>query len=267
MDEPAPLDSETIARFREWQEDSALPAVFLTGAGPAPETAGGSRIGGPVWLPAGEDVPLDRQGAPMSFLAQIDFAEMPGLDGYPDSGILQFFIARDIYFGADLNDPRKGDFRVIYRESVDGPGELVQTRYDGRNGEDYYTPLDSKDLQGRGVRLKGKKDLSFPGIFSFTLARDLPDFVENNSFATLNALVREGYANTKELHHVGGHPETVQDDWRVTGELQEFDTVLLNLWSKDGLMWGDMGQGQFLIRREDLLRREFDNVAYQWDAG
>lgn len=267
MEEAARLDPDTVARFREWQEDTSLPAVFLTGAGPAPETAGGSRVGGGVWIPAGESAPLDSTGAPMSFLAQLDFAELPKLKDFPEKGVLQFFIARDIYFGANLNDPRKSDFKAIYRESVDGPGELVATRYDGRNGEDFYTPLESRELQVRGERLTGKTGLSFPGIFSFTLARDLPELVENNSFATLNALLREGHVDMSEVHHMGGYPDTVQDDWRVTKELQEFDTVLLNLWSRDGLMWGDAGQGQFLIRREDLRERNFDEAAFQWDSG
>ena len=267
MKQAAPIDPETLARYRKWLEDSAQPAVFLTGAGPALATPGGSRIGGVVWIPDGETIPADRTGAPMSFLAQLDFAELPKLKDYPETGVLQFFIALDMYFGADFDDPGAGDFKLVYRATLDGPGKMVRTRYDGRNGEDFYTPLESRKLQHRGVALTGKPGLSSPGLFSFQLRRDLPDFLENDSYATLNALVQGGHVQNQEIHHFGGYPDTVQDDWRVTKELQEFDTVLLNLWSQDGLMWGDAGQGQFLIRREDLRERNFDEAAFQWDSG
>jgi len=31
-------------------------------------------------------------------------------------------------------------------------------------------------------------------------------------------------------------------------------------------MWGDSGQGQFMIRREDLRKRDFSKIFYQWDC-
>ena len=49
-------------------------------------------------------------------------------------------------------------------------------------------------------------------------------------------------------------------------EYRKADRVLLNLWSDKTLMWGDAGQGQFLIAREDLLKRDFSKVWYQWDC-
>lgn len=35
---------------------------------------------------------------------------------------------------------------------------------------------------------------------------------------------------------------------------------------KDLVLWGDCGVGNFFIRREDLLRRDFSRVLYIWDC-
>lgn len=267
MVHPEPVDPRKLARFQQWQEDTAMPAVFLDAAAPAVPRAGGSRIGRPAWIPEGSQWPLDRTGAPMSFLAQLDFAELPKLEDYPESGVLQFFIARDIHFGANFAAPEKGDFKLVFLQDTAGEGELRPSRHDGRNGEDFYSPMDDESLRATGVELTGRPGLSRPEMLSWTLRRDLPDFVENNSFATLNAIVLSGAATLPERHHFGGHPGFTQDDWRVTERYREADRVLLELWSRDGLMWGDLGQGHFMIRREDLLKRDFDKAFYSWDSG
>ncbi|MBL0916883.1 MAG: DUF1963 domain-containing protein, partial [Sphingopyxis sp.] len=66
--------------------------------------------------------------------------------------------------------------------------------------------------------------------------------------------------------HVGRPAGFTQSDWRAEPAYQDVDRVLLNLWSDDHIMWGDSGQGQFMIRREDLLKRDFSKVFYQWDC-
>jgi uncharacterized protein YwqG len=44
--------------------------------------------------------------------------------------------------------------------------------------------------------------------------------------------------------------------------------VFLQLWSadNDGVMRGDLGQDKCMIRREDLLVREFSRVTFHWDC-
>ena len=269
MDEPwdgpvmPPVDPQAAAQFREWQEDNALPAIFLASAGPAPATPQGSRIGGKVWLPAGEDWPQSRAGVPMEFVAQIDFAQLPHIPDFPTSGLLQFFIAPDMMFGADFNQPENGDFKVFWREDVDGAGSLRDGGPDGRNGRDYYSPMEDT---GAGIALTGAVEMHLPTITAWHLRRDLPELTKGKGRGTMNAAFDAHYGEAPERHHVGGHPEFTQDDWRIADEYQHVDRVLLNLWSKDGMMWGDAGQGQFLIGREDLLKRDFSKVYYAFDG-
>lgn len=261
-----PADPALSRQYREWQAANALPAVDLAPAGPAPFKPDGTRIGGPVWLAAAEEWPRDRKGKAMVFLAQVDFAKMPRLPDYPESGVLQFFIAHDQMYGADFQRPERSDFRAIWRPDFAPGGRLVRSvpHKDAINGID--SPLDSPQAV-TGVALRGTPTERKPNFNNWMFVRDFADLYERNGWGRLNALLDAGFRDDPERHHVGGHPEFVQDDWRTfRPEYRKADRVLLNLWSKDGLMWGDAGQGQFLIAREDLLKRDFSKVWYQWDC-
>ena len=259
-----PVDPEAAAQFREWQEDHALPAIFLQAAGPAAATSGGSRIGGSVWLAKGEQWPASSKGEEMVFVAQVDFAGLPHIPDYPETGVLQFFVAPDMMFGADLNNPERGDFKVIWREDLDGPGELHRRYPAGRNFRDFYSPFFDGD-EG-GTALRGQVEMHLPNLEAWYLRRDLPEITKGKGLGTMNAAFDAHYGEAPERHHVGGHPQYMQEDWRGAEHYRRVDRVLLNLWSRDGLVWGDAGQGQFMIAREDLLKRDFSKVYYQWDG-
>ena len=66
-------------------QESLLPCVRIT---PSQENAGlaDSKFGGDYYLPAGGEV------SELEFLAQINFAQVPRLKGFPERGLLQFFL-------------------------------------------------------------------------------------------------------------------------------------------------------------------------------
>ena len=106
-----------------------------------------------------------------------------------------------------------------------------------------------------------------PTYNDWKFVRDFAALYHRNGWGRLNALLDAHFGEGPEVHHVGGHPEFVQDDWRMARpEYRKADRVLLNLWSDKTLMWGDAGQGQFLIARDDLRKRDFAKVWYQWDC-
>ncbi len=264
---PYPAADPALAKaYRAWRAKNALPAVDLSPAGPAQIAPGGNRIGGPVWLAAGEAWPADRKGKPMIFLAQVDFGAMPRLPDYPKSGVLQFFVAHDEMYGADFQRPEKSDFRVIWRPAF-APGGRMQHNLLHKGA---IVGLDSP-LEGKssltGVALAPRRTTRMPTYNDWKFVRDFTALYNRNGWGRLNALLDAHFAEEPEVHHVGGHPEFVQDDWRMfRPEYRKADRVLLNLWSDKTLMWGDAGQGQFLIAREDLLKRDFSKVWYQWDC-
>lgn len=260
-----PLSDAEFERYLAWRESQALPAIILKPAGPAPSTPGGSRIGGAVWLPDGEAWPRGKDGKPMAFLAQIDFSSLPHIPDFPESGVLQFFIGRDDYFGADFERPEAGNFKVIWRESLAGSGRLQHDRFRGRQHIDDYSPLYAETVR-TGVALAGEAGVQFPEAGTWPFQRDLDGMSARDPTNRIYDYEDSLRSGITDHHHVGGHPSFTQNDYRERNAYADVDRVLLQLWSDEALMWGDSGQGQFTIRRADLLKRDFSKVLYQWDC-
>lgn len=261
-----PVDPVAARKYRTWQAANALPAVELHPTGAAPRLLGGTRIGGPAWLGRSEEWPKDRKGRRMTFLAQLDFASMPRIADYPETGVLQFFVAHDQTYGADSQRPERGDFRVIWRPAIKPGGRLVANVPHLDPVPGLRSPLE-RPTASTGVALRPRAVRSVPTFNNWMFVRDFAELYRRNGWGRLSALLGASPHHASERHHVGGHPEFVQDDWRTfRRDYREADRVLLNLWSDKSLMWGDMGQGQFLIARDDLLKRDFSRVWYQWDC-
>ena len=261
QDDPARL----YARYEAWQAENILPALELVPSGEGTNRPDGTRIGGPVWLPDGEDWPLDRQGKRMTFLAQVDFAAMPPLPDFPTKGVLQFFIARDDLYGMNFDDPRQGDFRVVYREDLSGAGRLETGPVtQGQRYVDDFSPLSPEAVPG-GMALSARPIRHKPSIDVWQFAQTLGKTMDDEQHLALYDHIDANNDTSESNWRVGGHPEFTQEDWR--GHFPEVDRVLLQLWTSDDvLMWGDSGQGHFAIRREDLLKRDFSKVYYSWDC-
>lgn len=260
---------EDVARLRAWTEANALPAVYLDIAAGAPEP-GGCRLGGPAFLADGEAWPSDRNGDPMVFLAQIDFSAIPAIADFPRSGLLQVFIATNDIFGCNFDDPLAGDIRIIWREQQGAGGlhygEAVPDRLK-RLGQPYdVVPFLNKAFPD-GVRLVGRAADMTPTGADWRFIAQSDALVGNAKSDALDAFCRERDKEGGEgVHHIGGYPIFTQTDPRRRGRFEDYDRVLLRLSSDDYIQWGDVGEACFLIRREDLLARDFSRVLYNWDC-
>ena len=83
-----------------------------------------SHLGGVPYVPREGQIPTDEDGNQLWLCAQINFAQMPHLDGFPDRGIFQLFASdfdADGGFGfyAGNCDEQNG-WRAVYYEEVDG---------------------------------------------------------------------------------------------------------------------------------------------------
>ncbi len=263
---PATLDPAVERKVRDAFEARSLPRAKLTlQAGVYARGPLDSRFGGPVTLGPDEQWPLDRQGRAMVFLAQVNFAEMPGLPDFPTTGVLQFFICMNDQFGADLKDPRNSDVRVIWRPDWDGKG-LERPQMADLTGNN---PFQTEDLARRGMRIAfdAQTDLMTPTSEDPEISRILDPLVYAGS-VSLDLLVDELNAQQDKVgHHVGGHPRFIQGDMReMSVDLGEYDRVLLQVSSDQLIAWGDAGEAQFMIRREDLLARDFSKSTFSWDC-
>jgi uncharacterized protein YwqG len=259
-----PLTPEETAGFQAFVDGLVLPAVDLRPVPGAPVTAAGSRLGGPVWLPAGEAWPLDREGRPLEFLAQLDFSDVPPLPDFPASGLIQVFVGRDDLFGCDFDDQAGGDFLLRWHERLDGQGRLVPP-----------PPLDHEsesspwmDLAAReaGVALRGEPVLQRPTITDWRIDERWDGWLNRDGFTALEERLCEQEDGPGPHHHIGGHPVFTQNDFREGAAFRDHDRCLLRLTSDAYLMWGDCGEAVFTLPADALRQRDWSRVAYNWDC-
>lgn len=81
-----------------------------------------SHLGGVPYVPHDEKIPTDVKGNQLWLCAQINFAQMPPIDGFPESGLLQIFL-EDWHFGDfGLEDgpfPAQDHWRTVYYPETD----------------------------------------------------------------------------------------------------------------------------------------------------
>lgn len=110
---PPALDAETSQVIRKRLERTARPAILLLHQTPGPSENSRSWFGGLPRMPADLAWPRRKStGKPMSFLAQIDLADLPSVaasGGLPAQGVLWVFAALD-----DVMEDRE-HVAVLYR--------------------------------------------------------------------------------------------------------------------------------------------------------
>ncbi|WP_261663587.1 YwqG family protein [Deinococcus sp. Marseille-Q6407] len=259
--------------YRERLQATLRPMLRLTAAGPSASVLD-SKVGGVPYRPRGMAWPTDTETGPLTLLAQLNFAALPPLPGFPTRGILQFFIGRTDVYGCTFLGTDQGEREVFQTRWFPDPGDdLTQLDTDPAGvpplDEEFFSPLEA----GAGGRLEGTlasqpltaADRLFEGVVGLDL---LDDAASPDPERTLGEWLEE---NGRELlgaggHQLGGYPSFTQADPRGPDDPR---ILLLQLDSDDdlGLMWGDMGIANFFIYPEDLARCDFSRVAYNWDCG
>ena len=110
------------------------------GAADAAEPTG-SRVGGLAFVTDDYPEPRDSDGNRMIFLAQLNLAKLPPLEGYPTEGLLQFFIADDDLLGLEYNKLAGGSGSFVVRlipASELGRGRLAEA------SQSEYTPVSGR---------------------------------------------------------------------------------------------------------------------------
>ena len=244
-----------LDQYKEQLEHTRKPAMRITLNSKAAEHPWNSKVGGVPYLPTGMAYPVDAEGEKLQFLAQINFEEMPALEGYPTQGILAFYVGTDISCGFDFNDPlNQAGFRVIYFEEIIQDMDRLQIR------EPSYVE-DSP--------IKRESSILFEPIQQIITIED--------GNCELNYTVYQDLLETYDIfktnynsrtHLLGGYPSFVQEDPRIYHEKIQ-DYVLLFQLDSDydaEILWGDVGVANFFIHPNDLKNRDFSRVAYTWDC-
>lgn len=84
--------------------------------------AADSHLGGVPYVPHDKSIPTDKDGSQLWLCAQINFAQMPYMDSFPESGLLQIFL-EDWHFGdfglENSPFPAQEYWRAVYYPEVD----------------------------------------------------------------------------------------------------------------------------------------------------
>ena len=239
------------------------------------------KLGGIPYLPKDFEYPynLDPEsgGKPLKLLCQINFSKLPKLDGFPQSGILQFYIAfddGDSVNGLDFEDPtEQAAWRVVYHKDID----------ENENNLQQPPVLDSE------------KDIYFPLRGEFGLSAELASMPISSMDFRWNEFVENSFKTT-ELYQkltskytddeieetlwekscefgfkIGGYPAFAQYDVRDIAHRDDYSVLLLQLdsWYEKngrGMMWGDTGVANFFINPDNLAKADFSDVLYNWDC-
>ncbi|WP_100403555.1 YwqG family protein [Bacillus sp. FJAT-42315] len=250
--------------YREKLEQSVQPVVTIEGSCTS-TTLFESKFAGHPYLPKSIEHPKGEDDVPLRLLAQINFAEVPRLDHFPEKGILQFYLAaNDDLFGMDFDEPtNQTNFRILYHSDVTtDESELVTDFSYMEEPDEEYFPV------GKEAKLSftlNEEPIS-DGDYRFEhLSIDLEQ--ETGDGTELWDVYAEHFAGTGAK--IGGYPFFTQEDPRSYEEqYQQHNILLLQIDTDDDLdiMWGDSGVGNFFITKEDLEKLDFSNVMYNWDC-
>lgn len=223
-----------------------------------------SKVGAFPYLEKKEAYPKNSKGEYLRLLAQINFAEAPKLENFPESGILQFFIFGDDLYGANFDDQSKQEnFRIIYYKDIcKDESKLVQDfSFLPALEEDHYLPLNKES------KMSFEKSEELVTFSSFEMKTYLDKLDENSrNFWKDMDKYQENFSGFE--HKIGGYPAFTQNDPRFYQAYKDFDILLFQLDSdeKHGISWGDMGIANFFIKSKALKKLDFSEVLYNWDC-
>lgn len=247
-----------------------------------------SKFGGLPYWDKTKKYPKDSEGNSLILLAQINFDKIQAEKPLPDKGMLQFFIRPDDVFGIDFDNQDKQDtFRVVYHETVDydiSREEIERFDVPDSSLEEFEecTPVMME------VAVECVKNTSYMRFCDYQFEQTFKDIVKElfdfdlGEKSIYDAVgydvmeeVEEDEQDSEESeggHWLLGHPYFTQTDPReYNKEYRVYDTLLFQMDSdyegqEDLVLWGDCGVGNFFINREDLEKKDFSKVLYNWDC-
>ncbi|MEG5027638.1 DUF1963 domain-containing protein [Microcoleus sp. AT8-B1] len=232
-----------------------------------------SKFGGLPYLPKGFEYPKTCDGKYLFLLAQLNFDEIPPLDGFPDRGILQFYIADDDLYGLNLDNSANADnhtiedrFKIMYFPQPDFKVENIITNYDFLPEPEYFPVHGCCNLQFT----KKYAPISISDRQFTQLLGEIDEF-----FTTEHKIYLE-YQDISSFrgHKIGGYPDFTQEDVRKYSSNSEqkpkLDILILQMDTDCNetvdIMWGDTGVGNFFIDESALRELDFSEVLYNWDC-
>lgn len=241
-------------------------------------------LGLPYW-PKSTSAPQTPLGHYLYLLAQINFSEASPLPGFPERGILQFYIASADLYGANFERPtEQSGFRIVFHPHPSTDHTDLVTDFS-------FMPSPWKDNESEFPFEVFSKYLSKPNscfALSFQLKTAPMNWVDCRYAALISDepfappvshrasqadyhQTLERYTAQFQGHRIGGYPLFTQADPRsqLTDDSEPYE-LLLQIDSDSNnridILWGDVGICNFFIRPSALAQLDFSDVWYSWDC-
>ncbi|MBK3497045.1 DUF1963 domain-containing protein [Viridibacillus sp. YIM B01967] len=253
--------------------NSSKPFIALNVANSGELSLTASKVGGFGYFPKNKPFPSNSEGLPLSLLAQLNLTELPSLPNYPTTGILSFYV--DFYddlIGMDLENYRnRTGFAVHYFE------DASEMSYSKEEQADFYTTEPEYVVVDGEYKLTGehRELLLLQDCFEFEqyYGQNIYELYEAHFGDEADDILDEIFDFLTDAQgdgKIGGYPNFTQEDPRNYKEDLQQDILLFQLDSccseEIEIMWGDCGIGNFFINPDDLKRKNFENVWYNWDC-
>lgn len=214
-------------------------------------------------------------------LAQLNFAELPKLSGYPSSGILQIYLVPDDVFGYE-----NSNFEVVYHKTIAPKSEWVdidpgQTTM-GMKKIAYKSPFYVNGVYYPTGKLEQNELEPVRVLWDDVALPELNKAFNENWKSLIQSpkeiydFVIQYYKEQDQKHarddgsRIGGHYYFTQSDPLDDYNEESFkeNALLFQMDSEDNIQWGDCGIANFFIKRSDLAKKRFvaDDIFYTWDC-
>ncbi|MDZ8261157.1 YwqG family protein [Nostoc sp. ChiQUE01b] len=232
-----------------------------------------SKFGGLPYLPKGFDYPKSSEGDYLFFIAQINFAEVPLLEGFPNQGIVQFYISYEFPYGLNYkNQTDQSGFRVLYFEKPDLNIKNIIRNFD-------FLPKTETNIIDGCCSLNFTQKyapISYSGINEI-VANDYFDLLDTNE-GIFDEYIKLSYSCRSKI---GGYPDFVRTELIYTVHLEEKTTEFLrNAIEQDPeiLLFQMASESNdvlsinwiysvcnFRILKDDLKKLDFSDIIYDWE--
>lgn len=229
-----------------------------------------SRLGGMAYLPSDATHPTSPTGQKLSLLAQINFAEMPALEGFPNQGLLQIFIdsthgTYGLEFDSEsFKSTQNGFHRVMFWPDLAHSNTWKASSVDQQ--DDFGMPIRADEcfqmIFEPAVETIGSNDVLFAKAIGAAYIDEIPRPASISEDRVYE--IAEQYLS-RCGSKIGGHPDFTQSDPRSN----EDTLVLLLQLDSDGdanMCWGDAGVANWFIDPNQLKNSDFSKVLYNWDC-
>lgn len=232
-----------------------------------------NKIGGVPYFPKNMKYPTSTvTKKPLSLLAQLNFDNLPHIDDFPSTGILQIFIEDEECYGMDFDDKcSQNRYRIVYHTNIiQDESKLISAVHEISDlpfSTEYLLIPDSHQSIMYATTSVENFDKEFTKIYN-EIHSDKIDDIYDLDDDQLNEIYDR---NDNHIAWIGGYPIFAQSDPRYN-KYAKYDTLLFELdsyWSNKEnikIMWGDSGTGTIFIPKSNLENLDFSDTMYSWDC-